>query len=150
MSDATAPAIVYVSWGGSGRGAAFREAYDRAVAQGRGIVYLAILDAPTFSDLDDSLLATVTEELTWLLEAQVRLVDSEDRATQVSTRTVVRGGEVIAEVNEIVRSIGTDLVLIGAPVPLGEFASVEDLVAVLAERTGASVEVIDPRIITTD
>jgi hypothetical protein len=148
MSDTARPAIVYVSWGGTGRGAAFREAYGRAAEENRGIVYLAILDAPTFGDLDESLLAMVTEELTWLLQAQVRLVDSEDRETHVGTRIVVRGGEVTMEVNELVKSMATDLVLIGAPVPLGDHGSVQQLVAALAERTGAQVEIVDPQIET--
>lgn len=47
------PEMIYMSWGGSGRGVAFREAYDRAVSEERGIVYLALLDPPTFSDLDE-------------------------------------------------------------------------------------------------
>ena len=148
MSDPARPAIVYVSWGATGRGAAFREAYDRAAEENRGIVYLAVLDAPTFGDLDEALLAMVTEELTWLLQAQVRLVDSEVPETHVGTRIVVRGGEVTMEVNELVKSMGTDLVLIGAPVPLGDHGSVQELVAALAERTGAQVEIIDPRIET--
>ena len=134
--------MVYLSWGGSGRGAAYREAYDRAAEQRRGIVYLAILDPATFSDLDGPLLAFVTEELTWLLEAQLRLVDREELATEVPTRTLVRGGDVIEEVSELVEALGTDLVLVGAPVPLLHHASVEDLVAELSERTGATVEVI--------
>ena len=142
MADPAQPEMVYLSWGGSGRGAAYREAYDRAVEQRRGIVYLAILDPPTFSDLDGPLLGFVTEELTWLLEAQLRLVDRAELATEVPTRTLVRGGDVVEEVSDLVEALGTDLVLVGAPVPLLHHVSVEGFVTELAERTGATIEVI--------
>ena len=142
MTDQSLPDMVYVSWGGSGRGVAFREAYDRAVIEGRGIVYLAILDPPTFSDLDDSLLEVVIEELTWLLEAQIHLVDREELSAGVATRTLVRGGDVAEEVSSLVDALDADLVLIGAPVPLADHASVDELVSELSERTGAVVEVI--------
>ncbi len=142
MPDPPRPELVYLSWGGSGRGAAFREAYDRAVSEERGIVYLAILDPPTFSDLDDSLLAFVVQELTWLLEAQLRLVDREETSTRVPIRTIVRGGDVEDEVAGLVEALGTNLVLIGAPIPLPDHRSVEELVTDLAIRTGAVVEII--------
>jgi hypothetical protein len=136
------PALIYVSWGGSGRGTAFREAYDTAVEQMRGIVYLAILDGPTFGDLDDRLLDVVTQELTWLLEAQLRLVDREELATEVSTRTLVRGGDVADEVTSLVETLGTDLVLLGAPLPTADDRSVEQLLEELTERTGVDVRII--------
>lgn len=142
MADTERPEMIYLSWGGSGRGVAFREAYNRAVAEERGIVYLAILDAPTFSDLDGQMLDHVVQELTWLLEAQLRLVDREEMATRVPTRTLVRDGDVADEVSELVEVLGTDLVLIGAPIPLPDYHSAEELMADLATRTGATVELI--------
>ncbi|MCP5025865.1 MAG: hypothetical protein GY929_06230 [Actinomycetia bacterium] len=142
MGEQARPELVYLSWGGSGRGMAFRDAYDRAVSEERGIVYLAILDAPTFSDLDGPLLGFVIQELTWLLEAQLRLVDREEMATRVPTRTLVRGGDVADEVSQLVEALDTDLVLVGAPIPFPDHHSVDELVAELARRTGAAVEVI--------
>ena len=136
------PELIYVSWGGSGRGATFTQAYDTAVEQGRGIVYLAILDGPTFGDLDDTLLDVVTQELTWLLEAQLRLVDREELATEVSTRTLVRGGDVTDEVTSLVEALGADLVLVGAPIPTSGDRSVEQLLDELRETTGVYVRVI--------
>jgi hypothetical protein len=142
VTDQALSEIVYVSWGGSGRGAAFREAYDRAVEQKRGIVYLALLDVPTFGDLDEALLDVVIDELTWLLEAQLRLVDREEPSTGVATRTLVRSGDVADEVSSLVEALGTDLVLIGAPVPLVDHDSIAELLSELSERTGVVVEVI--------
>ena len=142
MSDPMVRELVYLSWGGSGRGVAFRDAYERAVAEQRGIVYLAILDSSTFGDLDRALLDFVVEELTWLLEAQLRLVDREQPQTRVSTRTVVRIGDIGEEVADLVEGLGTDLVLIGAPIPLSADGTVDALVRDLSERTGAIVEVI--------
>ncbi|MCB0995725.1 MAG: universal stress protein [Acidimicrobiales bacterium] len=138
------PDLLYVSWGGTGRGAAFRRAYDRAAEEDRRIVYLAILDEDTFGDCEAPELHLVVEELTWLLEAQVRLVDREDRTTEVTTRIEVAIGAVVDTVGDAVERLGADLVLVGAPVPLVHHESVEALGRVLAERTGASVELIEP------
>lgn len=74
------------------------------------------------------------------------MVDSEDRETHVGTRIVVRGVVLTMEVNELVKSVGTDFVLIGEPVQREDHGSVAQLVAVLVERTGAQVEIVDPQI----
>jgi len=74
------------------------------------------------------------------------LVDSEDRETHVGTRIVVRGVVLTMEVNEVVKSVGTDFVLIGEPVQPEDHGSVAQLEAVLVERTGAQVEIVDPQI----
>ena len=142
MADEHRSEILYVSWGGSGRSVAFREAYARAVKQERGIVYLAILDAPTFGDLDDSLAEVVAQELTWLLEAQLRLVDREEASTVVPTRTLVRTGDVAEEVASLVEVMATDTVLLGAPIPFSDHTSVGDLVEALSVATGVAVEVV--------
>jgi hypothetical protein len=141
MSEMTSE-IVYVSWGGSGTGAALRGAHARAVENDRGLVYLAILDPPTFSDIDDDLRELVTEELTWLLQAQLALVQSEYRGDRVPTRFVVRTGAVLDEVVDLVQTIGSDLILVGAPVAIIESGSVDVLIKALADHTEANVELV--------
>ncbi len=135
--------VVYVSWGGTGRGASLRRAYRSASDQGRGLVYLAILDEDHFSDLDASLLKVVSEELSWMLDAQIRLIQNE-LGLDVPTRIMVRSGDIDNEVTEVIKLVGTDQVLIGAPVPLSRHSSVEEFGEILRSRTGATVEVVEP------
>lgn len=133
--------LIYVSWGGTGRGAALRAAYEQAADAGQSLTYLAILDPPHFADLDDSLLGLVVDELEWLLSAHVGTV-AEASYGDVDTRVIVRTGEVDDEVESLVKSSGADAVIIGAPVTI-DGAPIDDLVASLEQRTGVSVTVVD-------
>lgn len=134
--------VIYVSWGGTGRGAALRAAYERAADSDRGLVYLAILDPPHFKDLDGPLLATVVEELEWLLESHVRMVKAAAYRS-IPTRVVVRTGEVDDEVEYLAKAIDAELVLVGAPVAASKWGSIDEMVASLRSRTGATVELVD-------
>lgn len=135
--------IIYVSWGGTGRGASLRRAYRAASDQNRGLVYLAILDEEHFDDLDPSLLRTVSDELSWLLDAQIRLIQNE-LGLDVATKIMVRSGDIDNEVTEVIKLVGTDRVLIGAPIPLSQHTSVDEFGAILSDRTGATIEVVEP------
>ncbi|MCP5033979.1 MAG: hypothetical protein GY939_19430, partial [Actinomycetia bacterium] len=82
--------ILYVSWGGTGWAASVREAMRRAMTDNvdgdgengqRGLRYLAVLDDEHFADLDDNMLALVTEELRWLIDAQLELTRRQLGAT---------------------------------------------------------------------
>ena len=134
--------MIYVSWGGTGRGAALRAAYEQAAEAEQRLTYLAILDPPTFADLDSNLLTLVVDELEWLLQAHVGTV-AEASYSNVETQVVVRTGEVDDEVEELARSLGASNIVVGAPVLL-QGGSVDELVIALRERTGCEVEIIDP------
>lgn len=142
MAD-TPGELIYVSWGGTGRGAALRAAYDQAAEAGQSLTYLAILDPPTFSDLDQSLLTLVADELEWLLNAHMRTVAEASFREVESTRVIVRAGEVDDEVESLAKSSGADAIVLGAPVAVGG-TSVEELVQALRQRTGVPVSVVDP------
>lgn len=142
MPDATGE-LIYVSWGGTGRGAALRAAYDQAAEAGQSFTYLAILDPPTFGDLDHSLIKLVADELDWLLNAHVRTVAEASFREVESTRVIVRTGEVDDEVEALAKSSGADAIVLGAPVAVGG-TSVEELVQALQNRTGVPVSVVDP------
>ncbi len=135
--------IIYVSWGGTGRGASLRSAYQQAIAANRGLLYLAILDEEHFSDVEDNLLNVVGDELQWLIDTQVRLVQQE-LGNDVPVRVMVRSGDIDDEVTEVIQLVGTNLVLIGAPVPLARHTSVDEFVNILTSRTGTTVEVVEP------
>lgn len=142
MADATRE-LIYVSWGGTGRGAALRAAYDQAAAAGQGLTYLAILDPPTFSDLDQGLIKLVADELDWLLNAHMRTVAEASYREVESTRVVVRIGEVDDEVQALVAASGAEAIVLGAPVAVPG-TSVDELVQALQTRTGVPVSVVDP------
>lgn len=135
--------LVYVSWGGTGRGVALRAAYEEAAQANQSLTYLAILDPPHFADLDRSLLALVVDELEWLLNAHMRTVAEASSRQAKSTRVLVRTGEVDDEVEHLVQATGAETIIIGAPLDLAG-NSVDELVDALQARTGAAVRIIDP------
>lgn len=135
--------MIYVSWGGSGRGAALRAAYEQAASAQQSLTYLAILDPPHFADLDAGLISLVVDELDWLLNAHMRTVAEASFGQVETTRVLVRTGEVDDEVQELVQATGAETVVIGAPLDLSG-NSVDELVDALRARTGADVQVIDP------
>ena len=142
MTD-TVGELVYVSWGGTGRGAALRAAYEQAAEEGQSLTYLAILDPPTFSDLDSELIKLVADELNWLLNAHMRTVAEASYREVESTRVVVRVGEVDDEVEALVAASSVEAIVLGAPVALGG-TSVEELMQALQKRTGVPVSIVDP------
>jgi len=143
MGKATAGELIYVSWGGSGRGAALRAAYDQAAENDQSLTYLAILDPPHFSDLDSNLIELIVEELEWLLNAHMRTVAEASNQRVESTRVIVRTGEVDDEVEELVQATGASAVVLGAPIDFGG-KTVDELVQVLEQRTGVNVAIVDP------
>ncbi len=135
--------LIYVSWGGTGRGAALRAAYEQAADAGQTLTYLAILDPPHFADLDKVLLQLVIDELEWLLNAHMRTVAAASPKQVASTRVIVRTGEVDDEVTELAQLSGAASIVLGAPIDVGGVA-VSDLVAALRRRTGVNVSIVDP------
>lgn len=143
MAETTSGELIYVSWGGTGRGAALRAAYDQAADAGQTLTYLAILDPPNFADLDSVLLHLVVDELEWLLNAHMRTVAAASSKQVASTRVIVRTGEVDDEVIELAQLSGAVSIVLGAPVNVGGVA-VSELVAALRKRTGVNVSIVDP------
>lgn len=142
--------ILYVSWGGSGRAASVRAAMAHALAEdesvGRGLRYLAVLDDGSFADLDGDTLDLVADELRWLLDAQLELTKRQLGAESLIVEVVVRRGDVVEAVVDVLGERGPADVLIGAPVtPAGSgYATVDDLQQALAGRVDASVSVVEP------
>jgi len=134
--------LIYVSWGGTGRGAALRAAYEEAATANLDLAYLAILDPPTFADLDGALLTLVADELEWLLKTHLRTV-AEASSSNVECRVVVRIGEVDDEVEAMTRGVDAAVVVIGAPVASGQ-RDIDELVDALRTRTGIDVHIVDP------
>ncbi len=135
---------VYVSWGGTGRAAALREAVNLASDDDAGLVYLAILDDSTFGDLDHSMLDLAKDELSWLLDAQVELTMRQTGIGDVPVRVLVRSGDVAQEIVEAAGALGETEVMLGGPFPDTATAAVSDLVKLLEGRLQGPVSLIEP------
>ena len=135
--------LVYVSWGGTGRAAAVREAMTRAGAAGRGLVYLAILDDASFGDIDTAMLELAREELAWLLDAQLELTRSQTELDDLAVRVVVRTGDVVDRICELAQTTGDSEILIGAPGPQVEDGLVSELAEAVRLRVPGPVALIE-------
>ena len=135
--------LIYVSWGGTGRGAALRAAYDQAADADQSLTYLAILDPPHFADLDTGFIKLVIDELEWLLNAHMLNVAEASYKQVETTRVIVRTGNVDDEVVQLAKASGAQSIVLGAPIAIGD-TSVDELVAALRRHTGIAVTVADP------
>ena len=137
--------LVYVSWGGTGRGSTLRAAVARAADENKGLVYLAVLDDGSFADLDDKFLSVVKHELEWLLEAQLEVAKTQLSADEVPVRILIHRGDVAEQVAAAVKTLGDDTeVIVGAPVPLAGHDSVEALLAEIEGRVTVPVSLMNP------
>ena len=138
------PAIVYVSWGGTGRSAAVREAMRRAADTGHSLHYLAVLDRHAFADLDRSIIALMESELDWLLDAQLSLIRRQLGADDLPVAVTVRSGDVAGVVADVTGDVGPTAILVGAPVPVADHAAVRQLCDEIEQATGCPVTVVQP------
>lgn len=136
---------IYVSWGGTGRGAALRAAVRRAGEAGQNLHYLAILDDDQFGDLTPQLADMVAAELTWLLKAQLRMIDLLTEPAVAATVEICHG-DIEYNVTQVASRISADLILLGAPLG-GRLAGSghrkrSELLEALQQATGADVEIV--------
>ncbi len=136
--------LIYVSWGGTGRAAALREAMNTASDADSGLVYLAILDDSTFGDIDNTMLGLAKSELAWLLDAQIELTKRQTGIDDVPVRVLVRSGDVAQQVIEAASAVGKAQVLLGGPFPESAADAVTDLIKLLADRVDGTVSAIEP------
>ena len=136
--------VLYVSWGGTGRAATVRQALIRAGRAGRRMAYLAILDDGAFGDVDPAMLDLASDELSWLLDAQLDLTKRQTNLDDVPVRVLVRSGDVVARVVEVAEAGEVSEIFIGAPGSLADTGSVADIVDRVRRRLEVSVEIIEP------
>lgn len=136
--------LLYVSWGGTGRAASVRKAMQRAMTEDRPLRYLGVLDDEHFADLDNAMLEILTQELHWLLDAQLELTKSQVGGEDLDVSVDVAAGQVVdLVVDSVKETTGTDI-LLGAPVPVAGHDSIETMISQIAKRTGCRVELVRP------
>ncbi len=135
--------LVYVSWGGTGRAETLREALLKANENKQALLYLAILDDSTFSDIDDSMMALAIDELSWLIDAQLELTRDQVNAEDVPVRVLVRSGDVVEQVRNVVADTDVTEVLVGAPVPVSGHNSIGDLIDAVSSAVSVPVSLVE-------
>ncbi len=143
-TDGVPTELLYVSWGGTGRAASVRSAMRRAVSEQRALRYLAVLDDEHFSDLDRQMTELVSDELFWLLSAQIELTRSQLGVADLAVEIEVKAGQVVELVAETVAEVGKTTILIGAPVPVAGHDSVQSMIDSISSQTGCEVLVVMP------
>ncbi len=136
--------LVYVSWGGTGRAASVRKAMQRALTTDRPLRYLAVLDDEHFADLDRLMIGLVTDELEWLLDAQIELTRSQLKADDLDVQVEVAAGRVLEVLRSRIDESGRTEVLIGAPVPVIGHHSITDVLDQISGWPGCTAEVVMP------
>ena len=134
--------LVYVSWGGTGRGATLRAAMQKACNEDQGLLYLAVLDDASFADLDDTFLGVVRDELEWLLDAQLEVTKTQLGVEELPVRVIIRSGDVAEQVAEVARTLGDTQIIVGAPVPLARHESIEALLEEIQVRVDMPVSLV--------
>ncbi len=136
--------MLYVSWGGAGRPASLRMAMQRAADAKSALVYLAILDSTSFADLDHIMFDLVTDELRWLLEAQLELARRQTGLLDLETRVVVQLGDIGESVRNVVAAAGIGEVFVGAPLIGPDGHDPERVLESLSSTVGVHVELLTP------
>ncbi len=96
-----------------------RRTQQRAVAlakeRGVELVFLCVVDPSFAGPVDKALTATLADELERLGRALLSIAQARAREQGVATRTVVLSGPVWQNVEEYVRQVDADALVIGAP-----------------------------------
>jgi len=96
-----------------------RRTQQRAVAlakeRGAELVFLCVVDPGFAGPVNKPLAATLADELQRLGRALLSIAQARAREQGVATRTVVLSGPVWQNIEEYVRQVGADTLVIGAP-----------------------------------
>jgi nucleotide-binding universal stress UspA family protein len=140
--------IVCATRGGEGSRVVQREAIRRAKEAGKKLVFLYVLDTSNMGQMEETLMAAVREELTWLGKALVNTAQQRARVENIEAAVVIREGEVQAEICRYLKETNASMLLLGAPrnttaAMFGDDA-VEQIASSIQKETGVSVTVVRP------
>ncbi|MEE8391897.1 MAG: universal stress protein [Anaerolineae bacterium] len=128
-----------------------RRTRERAVAlakeRGTELIFLCVVDPSFAGPVDESLAATLADELQRLGQSLLSIAQARARKQGVVTRTAVLRGAVWQNVKEYVRRVDADALVIGAPMTGSTpraFGSgdVHRLAETIHEATGVEVVVV--------
>ena len=128
-----------------------RRTQERAVALAKErdaeLIFLCVVDPGFAGPVDKALTATLADELQWLGRALLSVAQARAREQGVVARTAVRCGPAWQNIEEYVRQVDADALVIGAPrsgsTPRA-FGSgdVHHLAETINEATGVEVVVV--------
>jgi nucleotide-binding universal stress UspA family protein len=107
--------IVCATRGGEGSRAAQEAAIRYALENQYKLIFIYVVDFKTLDDFDDSLLPSVREELTWLGQSLLRIARHRAEQAGVTAEIVIREGDVMLEIEDFLREIKADQLILGAP-----------------------------------
>ncbi|MBU0703536.1 MAG: universal stress protein [Chloroflexi bacterium] len=128
-----------------------RRTQERAVALAKEreteLIFLCVVDPGFAGPVDKALTATLTDELQWLGRALLSIAQARAQKQGVVTRTAVRCGPAWQNIEEYVRRVNADALVIGAPRTSSTpraFGSgdVHHLAETINEATGVEVVVV--------
>lgn len=134
--------IIYVSWGGSGRNDTLEDAARRAKDAGVSFIYLGVVDNQRFGDVAKPTMATLLEELEFILRSQTFAVMLQINGSGVQTRVVVRRGEIAEAIKSVAEAAGVSSVLVGGPLPIRDQQTAVQVIDQLQIDTGLKITLI--------
>lgn len=140
--------IVCATRGGAGS----REAQSRAIRYGKDrgvpVVFLLVVDAASFGEVEPVLAEAIAAELRWIGRALLELARRRAEDAGVVAETVIREGAALAEIVAFVAASDAECLLVGAPrgssVDVVGDDAVERFAADVAAETGVTAEVVYP------
>jgi nucleotide-binding universal stress UspA family protein len=144
--------IVCATRGGEASRAVQMAAIETAKSTGYPLVFLYVVATQDIRKVEHGLEEAIVEELAWLGQAVLNVAHDRASSEGITSRTVIRMGDVRDEICSFLRERQASLLLLGAPrsVTTSIFGDdpVEQLASSIHEATSVDVAVVRPD--TTD
>ena len=140
--------IVCATRGGEGSRVVQMEAIHLAKQMDKSLVFIYVIDALVLSNVDNTLVDAVHEELLWMGKTLLRIAQRRAGVEHLDADLVIREGNVPDEISRFLKESKADTLLLGTP--RGTTANVfgddaiEQFALSIQERTGVDVMLIRP------
>ena len=140
--------IVCATRGGAGSRAVQEKAIDYAQELERGLIFLYIVDTSNINAIEDSLHFALQEELNWMGNALLNIAHKRAENRRITSRIVIREGEVMDEICSFLKEEAAELLLLGAPrgTTTASFGDdpIERFAESIEQESGVRVEIVRP------
>jgi nucleotide-binding universal stress UspA family protein len=134
-------------------GEASRRTQERAIAlaqeRGEELIFLCVFDPSFAGPLNSALATALADEQRWLGTALLGIAQARARKSGLEAQAAVRSGPVLASIEEYLRQVDADTLVIGASKTAASLSSfgmdeVRGFADRVREDTGAEVIVVTP------